>query len=203
MSGPHIRTATPQTTTTVAEISPEPPRLSMKPRAQSSGCVDGAWWPRSRNLPAELPDLAAGLGRVERVSYNLSTWDVSAPGRITVDGRRVRLDGFRSQHPHSVEVTTTDRRRLTLLVVPPESTPASAHRMLATASQRDNVGSVDELIAGGGTARARSEPLPSEAADAAAPKWTLNGGRLYELDSDLRSRAVVQRGVPREHQHLG
>ena len=31
------------------------PRLRLKPKAPQSGYVDGAWWPRSDDLPAELP----------------------------------------------------------------------------------------------------------------------------------------------------
>lgn len=201
MSGPQIHTITPQSTT-VAEDSPRSPRLSLKPRAHTTGFVDGAWWPRSRDLPAELPELAAGLGRIERVTYNLSTWDVSAPRRVDVDGHQVRLEGFDSQHPHTVNVITADRHRLTLMVVPPESTPAFAEQSLAMASQRDNVDSVDELIAGGDTTPARPEPLAVEAVDAVVPQWTLGGGRLYELVSDLSSRTVVQRSLPRDNQYL-
>ena len=34
-------------------------RLRLKPAAPTSGHVDGSWWPRSRDLAAELPDLLA------------------------------------------------------------------------------------------------------------------------------------------------
>lgn len=199
-SGPH--TLTPQSTAIVAEASRASLRLSLKPQSRSAGSVDGAWWPRSRDLLAELPALAAGLGRVERVSYNLSTWAVSLPRRIDVDGDRVRLEGFHSQHRHTIDVITADQHHLTLLVVPPESTPASAQQILATASQRDNVDGVDELIAGGHSNPARPEPLPREGPDAAVQHWQLNGGRLYEPVSDPRSRTAVQRSLPREYQHL-
>jgi hypothetical protein len=36
-------------------------RLRMKPRGPVTGFVDGAWWPRSRNLAAEVPALLAEL----------------------------------------------------------------------------------------------------------------------------------------------
>ena len=52
------------------------PRLRLKPKAPQSGYVDGAWWPRSDDLAAELPDLLAvlsvRLGRIDRVLYNLT-----------------------------------------------------------------------------------------------------------------------------------
>lgn len=72
-------------------------RMSVKPDGPTTGDVDGAWWPGSRDLAIELPTLlAAGLGWVERVTYNLSVWK-PAPRRLAADGRVVRLEGFRSQ----------------------------------------------------------------------------------------------------------
>jgi len=37
------------------------PRLRLKPKAPGTGYVDGAWWPHSRSLVEELPDLLAVL----------------------------------------------------------------------------------------------------------------------------------------------
>jgi hypothetical protein len=37
------------------------PRLRLKPKAPQSGYVDGAWWPHSEDLTAELPDLLSVL----------------------------------------------------------------------------------------------------------------------------------------------
>src|SRR4051812_35019694 len=36
-------------------------RLELKPNFPRTGFVDGGWWPRSRDLRAELPDLIASL----------------------------------------------------------------------------------------------------------------------------------------------
>src|ERR1700754_5356278 len=83
------------------------PRLRLKPKAPQSGYVDGAWWPRSDDLAAELPDLLAvlsvRLGRIDRVMYNLDEW-AEAPAKVATGGRRVRLDGYRRQPAHTVEV---------------------------------------------------------------------------------------------------
>ncbi|MFD7400682.1 DUF5994 family protein, partial [Streptomyces virginiae] len=38
-----------------------PARLSLTPKTALAGQLDGAWWPRSRDLEAELPALAAAL----------------------------------------------------------------------------------------------------------------------------------------------
>jgi Family of unknown function (DUF5994) len=61
----------------------EPLRLKLKPKtAIAVGQVDGAWWPRSRDLALELRALlavlAVRLGRIERVTYHLGDWDPSA-----------------------------------------------------------------------------------------------------------------------------
>ena len=201
MSGPHTHTITPQTGM-AAGASSISPRLRLKPQGRTTGSVDGAWWPRSRDLSAELPELAARLGRLDRVSYNISVWGVTVPRRAAVDGHRVRLEGFHSHHRHTVEVITTDQHRLTLLVVAPESTPASAQQLLATASRRDNAASIDELIADGECTPARPEPVQQATAAAAGQQWALTGGRLYEPVSDLHGRTAVRRSVPREHQPL-
>lgn len=139
-----------QTTRTPAapEGTNQPPRLKLKPQAATTGQVDGAWWPRSRDMAAELPtlltDLAARLGRVERVSYNLAAWAPTAR-KITIGGAVVRLGGYRTQHPDTVDVLGA-RQQLTLLVVPPEASPQAARRALNTAAQPGNTDGIAELL---------------------------------------------------------
>jgi Family of unknown function (DUF5994) len=145
--------------------------LTLKPNAPTPGCVDGAWWPRSRDLSTELPallaELATRLGPVARVSHNLDTWDV-APRRLgTV--QQVRLGGFRAQHPHTVDVIGLNGSRLTLLVLPPATDPVSARQTLATAAGRDNVDGIDHLLA------ATAAGLPN---DSGVERWELDGGRV-------------------------
>jgi Family of unknown function (DUF5994) len=52
------------------------PRLRLKPKAPTTGYVDGAWWPHSADLPIELPDrlavLSVRLGPIDRAIYNLT-----------------------------------------------------------------------------------------------------------------------------------
>ena len=73
-------------------------RLRLKPKAPTTGWADGGWWPRSRNLAAELPGLlsvpAVRTGRVERVSYQLGE-RVPTLDEISCGGGVVRLDGGR------------------------------------------------------------------------------------------------------------
>ncbi|HUQ56340.1 DUF5994 family protein [Lentzea sp.] len=50
--------------------------MRLRPKALTTGYVDGAWWPRSPDLTAGLPALlavpAVRLGEISRVSYNLT-----------------------------------------------------------------------------------------------------------------------------------
>lgn len=123
-------------------------RLRLKPKAATTGFVDGGWWPWSRDLTIELPGLlavlAVRLGRIERVSYHLGDWDPT-PARLSVEGDVVRLGGYRAQHADTVDVLAA-RQRITLLVVPPETSIQAAHDALMTAGHRGNTDDVDALL---------------------------------------------------------
>ena len=131
-------------TTTTADHQ----RLRLKPDAPTTGVVDGAWWPESRDLAAELPAMAAGLttqlGLVEAVSYNLDAWDAT-PRKVRVGRGVVRMSGFHSQAYATVDVVGA-RRRLTLLIVPPETDPRTAAAALAAAGRAGNTDGVDALL---------------------------------------------------------
>lgn len=145
-------TAIPPVTTPDADAAEQSPRVQLKPATPDpggTGHVDGAWWPRSRDLTAELPvllaTLATRLGTVERVAYNLDEWQ-PAGRRLDGEGTRVRLDGFHSQLAGTVDVIGP-RGRVTILVIPPEQPAESARTIaLATADGR-NVDPVDVLLA--------------------------------------------------------
>jgi hypothetical protein len=131
-----------------APVDHEQSRSALKPSAPVTGRVDGGWWPRSRDLAAELPALQAvvaqRLGTVESVSYHLGDWDPAAR-RAVVDGRSVRLAGYRTQHPATIDVLGV-RRRLTLLVVSPGTAPATAQAALAAAGSPGNTDGIDALL---------------------------------------------------------
>jgi uncharacterized protein DUF5994 len=172
MPGPHLRIVTPPATMAI-EQPRQTLRLKLKPKAPATGYVDGAWWPRSRDLSTELPALVAvlaiRLGDVQRVSYNLATWD-AAPRRLDVNGRQLRLGGFHAQHAHTVDVIGANGARLTLLVLPPGADPDAAHRTLITASRRDNVDSIADLLA------ATAAPEPATGDDSAMGRWEVERG---------------------------
>src|SRR6202007_1922498 len=106
------------------------PRLRLKPKAPTSGYVDGAWWPHSDDLPIELPDLLAvlsvRLGPIDRVIYNLAEW-VTPPRKLPTDGGVVRLAGYNRQPVSTIEVTGRNRSKIVLLVVPASTATAEAH----------------------------------------------------------------------------
>ncbi|MEV4049794.1 DUF5994 family protein [Amycolatopsis sp. NPDC049688] len=143
-SGPNTTLSTPAATE---------PRLRLKPAAPATGYVDGAWWPSTRDLAAELPALlaalAARLGRIDRVTYHLGDWP-NAPRRVTFDDNAVRLEGFRSQPSGSLTAIGWNRQRTTLLVVPPETGPDAAQHALTTAADPDNTDDSTKLLAAAG-----------------------------------------------------
>ncbi|SFW79983.1 DUF5994 family protein [Amycolatopsis australiensis] len=127
---PSVPSTTPSTPSTA-------PRLRLKPAGPATGNADGAWWPRTRDLSAELPALLAAmtarLGRIDRVTYHLADWPVPAR-RLTVDDGAVRLEGFRSQQGGTLTVVGWDRHRLTLLVVAPDTDSDVAQHALTAAA---------------------------------------------------------------------
>jgi hypothetical protein len=125
------------------------PRLRLKPKAPSSGYVDGAWWPHSDDLTAELPDLLAvlsvRLGRISRVLYKLNEW-ATAPAKLATAEGVVRLDGYRVHPVSTVEVLGLNRRKIVLLVVSPQADPDQAHAIMMTAAGPNNALTVDSLL---------------------------------------------------------
>ncbi len=125
------------------------PRLRLKPKAPSVGYVDGAWWPHSDDLTAELPDLLAvlsvRLGPIGRVVYQLDEW-AKAPKRFAHDGRAVRLDGYHRQPISTLEVLGLNGKKVVLLVVSPQADPDQAHAIMMTAAGPNNALTVDSLL---------------------------------------------------------
>jgi hypothetical protein len=125
------------------------PRLRLKPKAPQSGYVDGAWWPHSDDLTAELPDLlsvlSVRLGPIGRVIYNVNEW-AKPPTKIVTGGRTVRLDGYRLQPVNTVGILGLNQSKLVLLVVAPHAPPDQAHAILMAAAGPENASTVDNLL---------------------------------------------------------
>jgi hypothetical protein len=107
----------------------------------SRGLLDGAWWPRSRDLLVELPALTHVLdplwARITRIAVNPTHWPV-VPRRVPVDGHVVKVGWFTADiDPHKLLLLSHDAGRWDLLVVPPETGAKAAARLLAAASDHD------------------------------------------------------------------
>jgi hypothetical protein len=126
------------------------PRLRLKPKAPTTGYVDGAWWPHTNDLATELPDLLAvlsvRLGPIDQVLYNLSEW-AHAPKRLTADRPAVRLAGYHRQPVNTIEIRGANRDNIVLLVIPAETDPDRAHEIMMAAATRDDISTVDGLLA--------------------------------------------------------
>jgi hypothetical protein len=135
-------------------------RVSLRTDAgDDSSAFDGAWFPRTRDLAFEVPELIAELERrdvrVERFTYSLDAW-LPVPRKIVVNGRVVRTGGFRSMNPLVVCITWDGgARRADLLVVPPETDVITGVRALRLCTRRGLPRSPQMVLAA-----ARSTPLP-------------------------------------------
>ncbi|HKS48582.1 MAG TPA: DUF5994 family protein [Amycolatopsis sp.] len=98
-------------------------RLRTKPKTPTAGYIGGTWWPRTRDLTAELPalitTLAARLGPIARVTYN-HTWDPHAR-RINSNGTLTPPSTYQRHHPHTIDITTSTGQLITLSVIPPQN----------------------------------------------------------------------------------
>ncbi|WP_329530710.1 DUF5994 family protein [Streptomyces sp. NBC_01450] len=104
----------------------------------SRGPLDGAWWPRSRDLTHELSALADVLdplsGRITRIAVNPTYWS-AIPSRVPVNGHMVRVGWFTTElDPHKILLLSHTTGSWNLLVIPPETSAPAAARLLAAAS---------------------------------------------------------------------
>lgn len=125
-------------------------RVRFRQPVETTGYIDAAWWPRSRNLVEELPPLMellwASARNVNRITYHLGTWD-PAPRRMQIRGRTVRLGGFATSDPDTVRLSDPwGRERIDILVIAPETDPAFADRVFAIASETDNPLGAREIL---------------------------------------------------------
>ncbi|MFZ3558465.1 DUF5994 family protein [Streptomyces sp. BH055] len=119
---------------------PTPPllRLRLAPRLGAPRAIDGAWWPRSYDLLAELPTLLAGLpaawGHIGSVVLDGTVWS-SAPGRMLVAGQVVRLRRrLTPTAAHTVVLIAPGHGRWDLIVVPPDTTEEAAEAIMDRAA---------------------------------------------------------------------
>ena len=150
-------------------------RLSLAPVGPAPALLDGAWWPRSRDLVAELPSLTDVLdplwGRITRVTVNPTHWPV-VPRKVPVAGHVVKVGWFLAeQDPHELLLLSYRTGRWNLLVVPPQTTPVSAAWLMAAASDPLGTSTASRLMEE--AARLRTASETDRAVEAV---WVSEGG---------------------------
>lgn len=115
-----------------------PARLTLRPPTFPPGPVCGAWWPRSRDLMAELPILTDAFdalqGRVTSLAVRRGTWP-EAPYALPATGHMVKAAWFASGFDaYTIRLYSYGVGRWDLLVVPPGTEAASAARLMTAAA---------------------------------------------------------------------
>ncbi|GAA1270045.1 hypothetical protein GCM10009665_68030 [Kitasatospora nipponensis] len=109
---------------------------------------DGAWWPRTRDLESELPDLVTALeahvGPIVRVGLDTSTWDL-VPRSVQVGGLEVRIARF-SASDNTMSLSRGMQDQFVLLVIPPNTPATLAATAMARAATSGNRGSAADLL---------------------------------------------------------
>jgi hypothetical protein len=158
----------------------------------SRGLLDGAWWPRSRDLLSELSALTDVLdplwGRITRIAVNPEHWPV-IPHKIPVGGHIVKVGWFTPEiDPHKLLVLSYGSGRWDLLVIPPETGAESAARLMAAASGPDGLPLTASGLIAADAARlgvsVTDRPLGPDQA------WEYEGG------APARSAAASRQAVP-------
>lgn len=182
---------------TTALAPPLTARLSLTPKTTRAGPLDGAWWPRSRDLAAELPALADALeepyGRITRVAVNPTGWPV-VPHTVPATGHTVHVGWFTEQDPDKMILLSYTVGRCDLLVIPPETEPAAAARLMAAAAVPGSVLAAgdlmsDEAATGRRMRDARSGEDVWEADGGSAPpplRHPVVGSRMIPLPGNAR-----------------
>jgi Family of unknown function (DUF5994) len=163
--------------TWMSTLPPVAPRLELRQDPSARTILDGAWWPRSRATVTELTNLIIALdGRqipVTRIMLNPGAWD-EHPRRISVAGRTVRLGWFTTLDANLLIATTRTDQRVDLLVIAPDTSPASA----AAAATMATDGAPTLRTAAIMSAVSTRAPSPSHGQPPAEDVWESEGGRI-------------------------
>ncbi|WP_406397753.1 DUF5994 family protein [Streptomyces sp. NBC_00879] len=123
--------------------------LRMETTSSRVGLFDGAWWPRSRDIEAQLPGLitalTAQLGPIARVGLDASAWD-RAPGHLFIDDRMVRID-WSAVDDHTMIITRGPQDHFSFLVIPLGADADAAHAAMTMAIQDGNCTSAEQILA--------------------------------------------------------
>jgi hypothetical protein len=127
-------------------------RLRLSPLI-GRGALDGAWWPRSRDLSVEAVDLVdhfpMDFDRICRVVYSTPDWGACSRRVRAVRGF-VNLGSFPRDDTHLVMLMSVAAayrpRPLLLLVVPPAWDDRAAHHAMRIAAMPSNLKSAETIV---------------------------------------------------------
>jgi undecaprenyl-diphosphatase len=178
----------PRRRTIVPTSPPSTPRLALPPARADRAVLDGGWWPRSRDPADELPGLVLALadryGPIRRLMLSKIAWDGDFR-RLVVGTQSVRTGWFTTLDPAVAIATTDNGDQIDLLVVPPQTSDAVAHRAMAMAADPANNMRAPDVLAAASAAPSRTR---NSAADS-TPEWDNEGGHLIEAPAGRRALA--------------
>ncbi|MFD6419336.1 DUF5994 family protein [Streptomyces sp. NPDC060194] len=113
---------------------PHPARLRLAPSTDGPHRIDGAWWPDTDDLVAELPRLLdalpPGWERITHITVDASTWK-PFPDRLRHAGHDVELHVNSTRHGDAaVCLVSPGTGRLDLLVVPSDTEEPRARHLM-------------------------------------------------------------------------
>jgi hypothetical protein len=95
--------------------------------------LDGGWWPQSRRLSVEMAELVDNFpserARIVRALYSPPDWP-EAPRRVPTARGYIEVGFSKGDDSHVMVLTTSDRTKLCLLVIPPEFTQSQGEAAL-------------------------------------------------------------------------
>ncbi|MFE9553957.1 DUF5994 family protein [Streptomyces sp. NPDC006703] len=129
-------------------VEPGTALLRLETTSSREGLLDGAWWPRTRDIETELPALISvltgHLGPITRVGVDASAWN-RLPTRLVIDDQVVHLDSD-PVGDDTVLITRGHNDHFALLVVPPDTAADAAREAMARAVRADNITQATQIV---------------------------------------------------------
>jgi len=122
-----MKASTEQLLTHAASIRDRKPLRLQLNDAMGDGTQDGTWWPRSRDPNIELPDLVdrfpQHFGQIHHIIIARPDWD-TAPRQVRVYRGLLEVDPYEHETAERVLLSMSTRRKIALVVAPPEGPPS-------------------------------------------------------------------------------
>lgn len=118
-----------------ARRASKPVRVTLT--SELGGGIDGAWWPHTSAIAAELPDLIGALhralGEIETIQINWSATEGQLDLETIATGSRMMLPGEHHRRPRLMSIVGRNAEAK-LLVVPSMTSQALGAMVLRTAA---------------------------------------------------------------------